>query len=67
MGGPIVGIYIINNNNNKKTRVEEMEATTEMVLNRGNVRCHFNKGGNIDAERNSKKHRCILDQLTKVV
>ncbi len=38
----------------KITRVEEMEATTEMVLNRGNVRCHFNKGGNIDAERNSK-------------
>ncbi len=25
-----------------------------MMLNRGNVRCHFNKGGNVDAERNSK-------------
>ncbi len=45
----------------KITRVEEMEATTEMVANRGNARCHFNKGGNIDAERNSKNRRCILD------
>jgi hypothetical protein len=29
----------------KITRVEEMEETTEMVLNRGNVKCHFNKCG----------------------
>ncbi len=34
-----------------------------MVLNRGNVRCRFNKGGNIDAKRNSKNLPCILDQL----
>jgi hypothetical protein len=32
----------------KITRAEEMEASTEMVQNRGNVRCHFNKGGNIN-------------------
>ncbi len=44
----------------KITRVEEMEATTEMVINRGNVRFYFNKGGNIDAERNFKNHFCIL-------
>jgi hypothetical protein len=25
-----------------------MEETTEMALNRGNVRFYFNKGGNID-------------------
>jgi hypothetical protein len=47
----------------KMTRVEEIKETTEMGLNRGNVRCHFNKGGNIDAERNSKNRCCTLDQL----
>jgi hypothetical protein len=46
----------------KITRVEEMEETTEMVLNRGNVRCYFNKGGNI-VDRNSKNCRYILEQL----
>ncbi len=36
-----------------------------MVQNRGNVRCHFHKGGNIDAETNSKNRCYILDQFKK--
>jgi hypothetical protein len=33
------------------------------MLNRGNFRCHFNTGGIIDAGRNTKNQRYVLDQL----
>jgi hypothetical protein len=51
----------------KITRVEKMEETAEMVLNRGNAICHFNTGGNIDDERNFRNPRCILDKLKEGV